>query len=115
MRPYAEVKHMEVIKNILINYWPQILAGVIFIASFILQLVGKRPVKDIESYLYKLCTEAVKLAETTDKKGNDKLSFAIGLVFTQLQQVFPKLDVKKYFNVIQKIIEDILSTPQKKL
>lgn len=104
---------MEFIKNVLINYWPQILAVVLFIASFILHLLKKKPIKDMVSWLFEWCLEAISLAESSGVKGAEKLAVAVQYVLNRLKLNFPGIDLEEYRQGIVEMIEDILKTPQK--
>lgn len=105
---------LETFIYILKTYWPQILAIILFTCSFILQLIKKKPVNDIGYLLQVWSIDAVKLAETSDLKGYSKLTVAVQYVLNKLKGNFPELDSEAYRAAIVEIIEDILSTPQKK-
>ena len=107
---------MDVIKEILQNYWKEIISVVLFIASVVIALVRKKPVSDVISYIYEYCIEATKIAESTSKSLHNlnKKEYAIEIVKDRLKKVFPNIDSFKYTNLISAFIEDILETPQKK-
>lgn len=100
--------------NILKNNWEIITAVIVFIISFILQLIKKKSINAIDSDIFYHSISAVLLAEAGDKKGEDKLHAAVEYVLSRLQAMYPKLDVAQYANYVSKVIETILSTPQKK-
>lgn len=101
--------------NILKNNWEIIIAVIIFILSFILQLIKKRPVNDVLSWIYETAVEAVNSVEASDIKGASyKKDTAIAIVVKKLEEVFPQIDVKVYLKMISLVIEKLLSTPQKK-
>lgn len=103
---------MEVIKNILINYWPQILAGLIFIASFILQCFRKNKTFIFDDSAYSELVTYVSEAEEKYGAGNgsDKMKYVI-----QRYCYNHHLNATNYISkAIKFIVERILSTPQKK-
>lgn len=110
---------MEFIKNLLINNWPLLVSVVIFILSFILQLLKKKPISSILDDIYRLAIIAVKEVEVFSMvdpncKGQVKLDMAIEYVLKWLNALYPDLNVNSYVGNAKNIIEDILTTPQKK-
>lgn len=116
----------EAIKNILINYWEPIVAVLVLILSFILQLIKKRPFKVIDSVSNFIHTEAVNIINRVEIMANgkkyidfegyvtSKIDVAIALMKKEIREFFPGIDAEQYVFLIRTIIEDILSTPQKK-
>lgn len=102
------------ILNFMKEHWQLILAVVLFVLSFILQLLKKKPISDIETSIYHYCIQAILCVEQSDLKGVAKLDSAVMLVSKWLNAQYPNLDTGVYFNLIKKIIEKILETPQKK-
>lgn len=103
---------MQDVLNILKNYWPELLAILLFIASFILQLARKKPITKIyDSSMYRNLSILIKEAE--DKfgsgHGSDKLEYVLNR-YCQLYNVEPSI-----WNLtsIKACIEFILSIPQK--
>ena len=106
---------MNEIINILKNNWELIVSVLLFILSFILQLIKKKPVQDILSDIYHACVSAINETEKSNVIGSyQKQLFAIEIVNKYLQTKYPDIDVKRYIGLIVATIEDILSTPQKK-
>lgn len=111
---------MEVIKNIFINYWLLIVAAIIFILSFILQLFKKKPINSILDDIYKFAILAINETELysmvdPNVKGESKLVMAVEYVLKWLQALYPDLNVNQYAGYVKDIIESILTTPQKKV
>ena len=114
------------IKYVLIHYWKLILTAFFLLLSFILHLVKKKPLNDIISVLLPMCVSGIKYAESCDysdvfHKSEDKLSTAVGFVVCNLCDYFGLDRTGKNVTrfdylrpLIKKLIEDILSTPQKK-
>ena len=105
---------MEYIIQILKNNWELITAVIIFILSFILQLIKKKPVYDILSWIYEICHDAVLAVENSDLKGSEyKKDACMAVVIKKLGDTFPNLDTKQYLKMISTVIEKFLETPQK--
>lgn len=106
---------LDFIKNFILNNWQLIVAAIIFVLSFILQLKKKKPVVSIFGQIYEACIIAIKKTEIDGVLGSsNKLNYAINFVTEYIKGIYPDLDVNTYFDLIRLIIEDILSTPQKK-
>lgn len=117
---------MEVIKYILINYWKLIVSAICMFLSFILLLVKKKPLNDIFSVIVPLIIKGIKYAEECEykdvwHKSEDKLNTAIAYVMVNLCDYYglersaesiQRFD--RYRPLIKMLIEDVLSTPQKK-
>lgn len=97
------------------NHYELIGSIILVLVSFILALVKKRPVNSLTATLYDLCIKAVNLCESSNVVGSDeKLAFALKLVHTFLDEIYPGIKSSQYDSVIIKTIEEILSTPHKK-
>lgn len=115
---------MKDIFEILKNNWQPIVAVLVLILSFILQLIKKKPINEIFSTLYELCIQAINDAEDVQYvnydgqnykvSGEDKLSRAVNYVKSSLMKLYPNINTAVYTETIKLIIEDILTTPQKK-
>lgn len=105
---------MQEVFNFILSHWETLLSVVMFILSVVVFIIRKKPVSDVQSVIFKGCLDAIKLAECGDKKGKDKLDAALLYVCQYLNSYYPSIDTGKYFNYICSVIEDILSTPQKK-
>lgn len=96
------------------TYWREILDVIAFVGALVLFIVKKKPVNSIIEVLDHACLLAVQDAEKTTYKGEEKLLYAVSLVYQWLEAKYPKLDVNRYKQIIVNTIEIILSTPQKK-
>lgn len=106
---------MEVVKNILINYWQVILSAILFIISFILQIKRKKPISSILQDIFVFALQAVTNIENEHVLGGaNKLSLAVAFVCQKLKDKYPDLTPLQYKDEIVCVIENILSTPQKK-
>ena len=86
---------------------------------FILDLVilgikNRQPLLTISSRIRELAPTVIKIAEDSNLKGEEKLSFAVTTLKGYLAKYYPKVSLDKYTKVIIDIIEEILTTPQKK-
>lgn len=110
---------MKDILELLINNWKLIAGFLFFLIGFIIAIIRKRPLNDILTDIYSWCLEAIKDTEIYSQvdpnfKGQEKLTSAINYVGKKLLTKYPTLNVSKYYFLIEKVIEDILSTPHKK-
>ena len=106
---------LDTIKNFILDNWQLIVAVIVFVLSFILQLIKKKPVTSLSSQIYAAVIAAVNKTENDGVLGSQsKLAYATTLVVDYLKSIYPDLDFKPYLDLIRLIIEDILSTPQKK-
>ena len=80
----------------------------------ILGIKNRQPLMTIYSKIREWLPGVVKAAEETSLKGEEKLSFAVNIIKGYLVKAFPKVDPDKYTRVIKELIEEMLSTPQKK-
>ena len=104
--------------EILIQYWKPIVGILFTIAGFIVALIKKKPINDILTDIYYAAINAINSSETIKVDGNkvsgdQKLAGAIFIVGQELKKKYPTLNVERYYKLIEKIIEDILTTPQK--
>lgn len=95
------------------QYWKLILCGLALIASIIIAAIRKRPVTDILSKIYKLVGYYIMAVERPGD-GSQKKQEVIDLVCTDLEKVFPGIQIGYYKQLINQVIEDYLATPQKK-
>lgn len=101
--------------DFLIQHWRLIISAGLFIVSFVLALVRKKPITNILSDIYECCIKAVKYVEESNIVGSDnKLARAILYVNELLVVIYPSFKLGSYDSVIKSTIEIILSTPQKK-
>ncbi len=105
---------MEVIQNILVNYWKLIVYGLLIIISFILLLVRKKPVTDIWSDIFVYACAATIVVENSGVIGPvEKLNQAVAYVCQRLSEKYPNLKPLSYHKEIVKTIEALLATPHK--
>ena len=101
------------------NNWKLILEAVVFVASVILFIVRKKPVKVVDT-IKQMITQwlpgVVVAAENTNLKGENKMKYAVDLLYTLFASDYLTRDEfdNKYLAFIHSQIEAILSTPQKK-
>lgn len=105
--------------QLLIQYWKPIVGLLFCVAGFVIALIKKKPVSDILSDIYALVIKAVNIVEVDglsdpNLTGDLKLARATSYVMSWLMDKYPTLNVDRYFKVIEKVIEDILTTPHKK-
>ena len=110
---------MQEIFNFLKNNWQLIVGVLTFIASVIVAAIRKKPVNDVLSCIYMAAVKAVNSVETIKVNGEpvsgkDKLNGALYMVARALEADFPNIQVSKYYSLIVSVIENILTTPQKK-
>lgn len=112
---------MEVFNQIIVfikTYYQFIALGfsvLIFILDvFILGIRNRQPLMTIYSKIREWLPSVVKAAEETSLKGDAKLSFAVDMIKGYLEKAFPKVNPDKYQRVIVELVEEILTTPQKK-
>ena len=108
----------DVIKNILINYWQPIVAVLVLILSFIIQLIKKRPIENMLHLIYFAAIDGINNIEELSKKSSlapeAKLQGAVNYVKSVLNARYPELNLNVYYDTIVDIVEKILTTPQKK-
>lgn len=105
---------MQEVYRFICAHWETILSILLTIGSVVVFIIRKKPVNGILYELTKVCLTAVNAAELTGLKGLDKLNFAVEIVNKYIITIYPDLDINKYRSTIVSIIENILSTPQKK-
>lgn len=105
---------MQEIFNFLRENWQVIASVITLIISVVVAIIRKKPVDTIFSAIFKCSLEAVKEAENTGLKGLEKLRYCVGLVEACLKANYPNINPISYYGYIVDVIEDILTTPQKK-
>lgn len=104
---------MQEIFNFVKVNWQLISAICTFIVSVIIALIRKRPVNDIMSAIYDFAIYGINRFEAPGN-GAEKKERVVKFIKDSLKNVFPGLNVKQYEKIIDKTIETILTTPQKK-
>lgn len=113
-------------KEFILTYWKQILdvLSILFCITFF--LIKKKPVKVIDSVVTYITSNAVEVINCVEHMANGskyieyhgvitpKIDVAIDLMKEKIKLFIPNADVNLYSYFIRKVIEDILSTPQKK-
>lgn len=95
--------------------WKLIVEVVFGIVILLCAIVRKKNITDIFYDIAEFSIKAVKIVEESDVSGaKEKLAYAIRLVNSFLVSKYPEFKLGSYDTVIRRIIEDILSTPQKK-
>lgn len=103
----------------LITYWREILQVIILLASFVIWICRKKPVKVVDTLketILRLLPGCINAAEMqSGLTGKDKLNFCISLVQGSLKEMGIGDDIiSTYLPFICNQVEVILSTPQKK-
>ena len=104
--------------DFIINYYQFIALG-FSVLIFILDLVilgirNRQPLMTITSKIREWLPGVINTAEASNYKGDEKLAFAVDIINGLLVKTFPKVKPDKYKRVIVALIEELLSTPQKK-
>lgn len=108
----------EVLEFIKAN-WQLIVAALVFILSFILQLFKKKPINNIFQSLFEACLYGLSLAEkeypvgTHGKYSLEKMETALDHAASYLYLQYPDVDFDYFDKTCRTIIEAVLSTPQK--
>lgn len=113
---------MNDIIHILKNNWELIVSVLLFILSFILQLIKKKPVKVIDTVkqiILSYAPMAIRLAEQMYglDHGDEKFKYAYQVICDAVGQIVgiqPRKVPDMYDAYIKDVIEDVLNTPQKK-
>lgn len=105
---------MQEVYRFICAHWETILSILLTIGSVIVFILRKKPVNALLYDLTEACIMAVKVVELTELKGLDKLNKAVEIVNKYITIHYPDLDINNYRSIIVSIIENILSTPQKK-
>lgn len=108
--------------NVLKNHWETIVAVFLFILSFILQLIKKKPVKlidGIKTFISEAVPAIVNTAESLygSGHGDDKKKYVHELICSMIGSRYgiqPRKVDDLYEEYIDDTIELVLSTPQKK-
>ena len=103
-------------KDFVLTYWKQILDifSILFCITFF--VIKKRPVKVVNSvldFLYKTIPHFITLYEVPGH-GIEKREKVVDAVILALKDYFPGIDADAWRSCICNIIEEFLSTPQKK-
>ena len=106
---------MQEFGKFLAQYWQIILASILTIISAIIALFRKKPVSSVISDIYQLVVKAVNAVESEGILGSEqKKAVATAQVVNGLKALYPSFESKKYITYIHQVIEDVLTTPQKK-
>lgn len=105
--------------NFIKDNWKLILEIVVLIVSVVMFIVRKKPVKVVDTIKQSICTwlpGIVSAAEGSGLKGQDKLKYAIDLLYNVFVSDYLTRDEfdNKYLSFVTSQIEAILATPQKK-
>ena len=103
-------------KDFILTYWKQILdiLSILFCITFF--VIKKRPVKvvnSVQDFLYKIIPCLINECEEPGN-GSSKKVKVIDFAVKALEEYFPNLDAKVWIPFIGSLIEEFLSTPQKK-
>lgn len=112
---------MEVLNNIIQfikDYYQFIALGasllLLILDLFILGLRNRSPLISVSNKLREWLPDAIKMAEATSMKGEEKLAFVVDIIKGYLEKSYPKINPDKYTKVIVDLVEELLTTPQKK-
>lgn len=117
---------MQEIFNFFVANRRLIIEAILLIVSFVLLIVKKKPVKVIDSVTTFVTSHAVEVINIVEAmaKGSKyidyhgvitpKIDVAIDLMKEKIKLFIPNAEIGLYDYYIRKVIEDILSTPQKK-
>lgn len=104
---------MEVLKEILKNYWQIILAAFCMILSVILQACKKKPINSIITDIFYIVPKFINQVECPGN-GASKKEAVINLTVDYLKGLYPELHIDvSTLNLISAIIEKYLDTPKK--
>ena len=108
-------KIMDVLLEILKTYWKEIVSVVLFISSFIVFIIRKKPINIVNSLyfnLFLLVMKAICLTEDNYKHGcllkEDKKDYCLSLVEKEFIKSYPELDFKDFVSTASQFIEAIL-------
>lgn len=92
---------------------------VLLVLSLLLTLLKKKPVKVIDSVMTAICRVLPGLLTEAEKlfgqgRGEDKLNWVLAQVCLYINETCPEVNFGLYREPVKVLIEDILSTPQKK-
>lgn len=106
---------MQEIFNFIRENWQVIVSVITLIVSVVIAIVRKKPVTDIYSHILAWTIQAVKIAENTGLKGDEKLDYALGFIVEAFHSYYGK-DTKLPCSLayIENLVEQVLDTPQKK-
>ena len=80
----------------------------------ILRIRNRQPLMTITSKIRELLPGVIKAAEVSGLPGEEKLAFVVKYIQGYLAHTFPSIEPDKYTSNIVALVEEILSTPQKK-
>lgn len=102
--------------NFINENWKLLLEALILIASVVVFIVRKKPVKVIDTVketVIRLLPYAITQAEASDKKGDDKKQFALDILSNLLREIALEL-TPELRDFAGEQLEILLSLPQKK-
>ena len=108
---------MDQVINFIKENWRLILEVVTAIVALVLFIVRKKPTKVLDTVkecIVRLLPYVITEAEKTDKKGEDKMVFALQTLYSLLKEFGYEEVYDQYRDFAREQIELILSTPQKK-
>ena len=105
---------MQEVFNFILSHYEPLLALAMFILSIVFCLVRKKPVNSILYSITEAAVMATQIVEKTELKGKEKLEKCLEIINVFLKKEFPNIDINSYRNTAISIIENILTTPQKK-
>lgn len=98
-------------------YWREIAALVLFIISFVISLIKRKPVvNEMDKILLAISDklpEFINYAETF-KGAEEKKNLVLAAVFQYVKNQFSLVLPDSYMDIVSRMIEAYLSTPQKK-
>ena len=96
--------------------WKLVAFGLCLCIELVLFLIKKKPIKVVDTIyqqIYKLVICCIKVVERPGN-GSQKKTAVLSMVQEWLAEKHPEVDFQIYLDFASKLIEDILSTPQKK-
>lgn len=107
---------MEKVISFVCENWKLIAYCITALVCFISCLVRKKPVKVIDSIYQEITDLVIRCIGLFERPGHgaEKKVSVLGCVQEWLADKHPEVDFQKYLDFASRIIEDILSTPQRK-
>ena len=105
---------MQEVFDFVLAHYEAILSVITLIVSVVVLILRKKPADHLNSLIFERAIEGVKLAEKQKLSGDEKLTYAIGYVANCIHVTYPDLKTDLYYGLIRCVIEEILTTPQKK-
>ena len=112
---------MQSIINWLLDHWELVVSVGLFVLSFILQLLKKKPVEVVSTILETIYKLVPKKVITFEKMygaghGSDKKQSVINSVMAEIERCYSLTDSQRsiYQYYISDAIEKVLEAPQKK-